>query len=279
MSKLKILLLGGRGLLGSATLKHISDAYDIYTCDRRPGGKKHLVGDVTDEAFCKAHLKAFEVIINFVGLSPLRRPSETSYREVHVWGVRNILFFMKSDARFIHISAFGSENPGESEYLASKKRAEELILSSNCSYAIIRPNLILSESSELISSLRKYKFLRLFPDIPTRVRPVMLDSVASLVASYIPNKKKVIVNVDGHRELTMGSLMSDYLASINYAPLMIPFVVVWPFFILACYLRLFGLSLEQLILLSSNPQAKDSKSEYIFRNGFDEFLKEVTDYK
>ena len=169
---MKILIIGGRGMVGKAICSKLSK-HNIHTFDRHDGPKNHIQGNILKPFDVYSACKGMDYVINLVGLSPLRKPKGISYQQAHVNGVINILEGChKHKCNLIHISALGAKKTGPTEYLRSKGRGEELIKLSGVKHTILRPSLIYSKDHELNKIVDKYSWTRMFLNIPAKIQPI-----------------------------------------------------------------------------------------------------------
>ena len=227
-------VLGGSGFLGSTILSSIqgdsagrSEDNDVYVDILKPRTLKKL--------------DSYDVVINCVGLSPLRKPS-VPYKQVHVNGVENIVSALKNQ-RLIHISAAGVHQHTQSEYLKTKLAGENIAKTYENS-CIIRPGVIVGEGSEIFRALELTRWFRIFPKIKTQIKTVPVQNVVSLVEQEMEKQTQTLVTA-ATNTTTVTALVENEVGRI----LKIPEVIWRPFFDLAVHWELAGLTQEQAILL------------------------------
>lgn len=236
---MKILVLGGRGFLGSYVTKALAH-HTVITGDMRSGGKKHRQVDITNPNDVRKAVTGVDLVINLVGLSPLK---QGPFQQVHVNGVLNILATKKP---LIQISALGADSKSEIEYLKTKGVAEELVQNSGIAHAIIRPSVLFGTGAELFSQLDR---IPIFPRLPTKVQPVYAGDVAKVIASLV-QKPNGIHELAGPTEMTMYEFAAQYRKILP-----VPFVIFKPFFWIACTLQVARLSKNQYKSLFLNNTA------------------------
>ncbi|MFT4260897.1 MAG: NAD-dependent epimerase/dehydratase family protein [Candidatus Woesearchaeota archaeon] len=252
---MKVLIIGGTGFLGNNISPLIKA--DVYTMSRSGSKKKHVKADILNLEKVKKIIPKYDVIINLTGLSPIKEPSKTSYSDVHVLGVRNILFSLNKNQRFIHVSAIGANKKSKNEYLRTKGKAEQIILSSKTNTLIIRPSMIFGEGSELFKQIKNVPF---FPNFKFQVQPVFVEDIAKIINKHLKTKKGII-EVAGPEKMTFYDFVKKYKSSKNKVCLKVPMFLFKPFFYLLTRLNLFGLSKNQWLLISKN---NISKKPYSF---------------
>lgn len=276
--RMKILLLGGRGYLGSAVSNELKK-HDIFTFDRHPGDKSHIKGSILSQNDLNKAVKGKDVVINFVGLSPLKKPISTSYLKVHVDAVKKIISACKKNnvKRVIHISALGADSYVGSEYMRTKGIAEDLLIKSKLKINILRPSLIYDCDNEFIVMLKKYSKFLGFPKIPAKMQPVYRKDVAKIISLCINGKVK-----EKKLEVTGYDILSVYLiAKKVYWKKRFPCFPV-PFFLfklglrIAIALNLSDMSKEQIVNMSiSNTSLRNESGKYMQLKRFDDWLSEV----
>lgn len=263
---MKVLVVGGRGFLGRAVCKELKDL-DVYTMDRKQGGKKHLKCPLSNYEKLKKLLPDFDVVVNLVGLSPLKEPKGTSYSEVHVRGVRNILFCLKQRQRYVHISALGANKDSEIEFLRTKGKAEFLIENSKIKHTIIRPSFIFDSGNEFFGQLDKTKYFLFFPNIPTKMQPVYRGDVAKVVRQSVLGKvKKKVLEIGGPHKMSLYNMAYAYREARGEVCLKFPYSLFKAGFWLVSRTGLQGLGKDQFkISMVNNTCKRSDLKDYVSR--------------
>lgn len=152
-----ILLLGAGGFIGSALARRLQqDGHRITGLARSAAkgaatvpGIGWVEGDLrrmTDPAAWRAPLEGMDAVVNAAGAlqSGLRDDvgkvqydaMVALYRAAKDAGVRHV----------VQVSAAGAGSPGESEFMASKARADAALASSGLGYTILRPGLVIGRN-------------------------------------------------------------------------------------------------------------------------------------
>jgi len=97
--------LGGRGFLGKAIAGKLKSKCNVYTFDRKDGPANHIKGTILNKDDLLRAFGGKDIVINLVGLTPLRKPKNTSYEDVHVSGVRNIVEACKDNNKKLSLSS------------------------------------------------------------------------------------------------------------------------------------------------------------------------------
>lgn len=198
---MKILVLGGRGFLGRSLCKALKK-YDLYTFDTAQGPKNHRTGNILILEDLISATEDIHTIINLVGLSPLRKPRKTSYQEIHVQGVDNIIEAAKHNniKKIIHISVLGADSTSNIEYLRTKAQAEQHLFHSKLPITILCPSLLWSEKSSLMNLL-KGPFV---PCIPAKFSPIHVEDVAKYIKLGVQGViKEKRLELGGPQDLTI----------------------------------------------------------------------------
>ncbi len=259
---MKVLVIGGNGFLGRQICKAIPNS---TTYGRARNSKTHIKGDILELEKLAEVIPKFDVIINCVGLSPLKQPKKDMYSQIHVLGVRNILFSLKQGQRFIQISAIGADSSSEIEYLRTKGKAEEIIKSSKSNHLIIRPSIMFGKSAEIFKLTESLPF---FPNIKAKVSPVYIGDVASIIKENL-KKREGVIEVAGNMQMTMYEFVKKYKKAKKQIIIKIPKPVYSPFLYMACKLNLFGLSMNQY---------KSINKDNVSRKRYDYKYKEYEDW-
>jgi uncharacterized protein YbjT (DUF2867 family) len=245
---MKILILGGKGFLGKTVASNLKGK--VYTFGRE--NQNDYKGDISNLEDLKKVIPRFDIIINLVGLTPIKEPKKASYSDIHITGVRNILFSLKKNQRLIHISAIGASEDSQNEYLRTKGKAEKLIISSKANALIIRPSMIFGSNSELFKSIKHVPF---FPMFKFKVQPIHDLDIAKIINKYLTNKKGII-EVAGKKEMTFYDFIKKYKKAKKQILIGIPLFVFKPFFYALTHLKLFGLSKNQWLLIKKDNISK-----------------------
>lgn len=241
---MKVLLIGGNGQLGRSLKNFLRG--DVYTFGKSNiSSDKHIVGDLLVEEEVKNAMKGFDLVVNLVGLSPLKEPKEVSYSKAHVFGVRNILFNLKKKQRFVHISALGASENSDIEYIRTKGKAESLILSSGVNAMIIRPSIIFEKGFEIFNMF-EHNFL--VPNFDMKIQPVHPKDIANLINNF----KKGVFDCCGLEVYSFYEFIKMYRGAKRKVSIKVPLWLVKPVLFIISRLNLFGFSKNQYLSLSLN---------------------------
>lgn len=179
---MKILVLGGRGFVGEKVVEKLAQDYEVTTFDPGEGGANHFRGSVTDLNDVMTAVKNVDVVINLVGVSPLRNDSKLM-EELHVKGVENIVKACEAYniKRLIHFSVVNANKDAPTTFFRTKGLGDEIVFKSKVRTTIFKPSLIFDHDNELIKLINRLAFIPFFPNIKNKVQPIYRGDVAELV--------------------------------------------------------------------------------------------------
>ena len=283
----RILVLGGRGFVGSAICSKLK-AYpktSIFTFDRHPGGKdkNHLQGDITSLSDLKRAMTGMGLVVNLVGLTPLRKPHNTTYEEVHIHGVKNVISACKAlkVKRLIHMSILGADKKSSIEFFRTRGIGEEIVLRSgikSLKTTVFRPSVIYDKENELVRMARKMAFTGIFPDIPSKIQPVYRGDIAKLYTLSIQGIiKEKRIEVGGPDIMTIFQMVRKIYHKKGYSCTPLSLSLVKPAMKLFIWLSLFGVTNDQIKGLYMNNTTNSKVAEkYIQLTKFDKWLGSVS---
>ena len=276
--KLRILILGGRGFVGRAIVKRLT-SHHVFTLDRHLGGKNHFQGSILSLPILNKSMKDMDIVINLVGLTPIRKPKNTSYQAVHVQGVKNILKACENNKikKLIHHSALGADKKSEIEYLRTKGISEELILDSPLKVNVFCPSLIIGKENELIQQATKYAFTCFFPKIPAVMQPIYRQDVASLHKLAVEGKiKERRLEIAGPDNLNIYEIVKKIHHKKGYPCIPIPLFLAKIGMYIASVFHLFGITTDQIRSLElNNTTQKNGAEKYVKLTSFTQWLNKV----
>jgi len=272
---LKVLILGGRGFIG----KHIKNNLknnEVYTFDRHEGEKNHIRGNIKNLPKLEFVFREMDIIINLIGLTPLKNIPLSTYYKIHVNGVNNIIKASKNNhiKKLIHISALGANKESDIKYLKTKGLGEELIIKSGLNTNIFCPSIILGIENELVKLIKKYAFIRLFPNIKAKVQPIIVDDVSKLVCLSLENKiKEKKIEIGGPEKISIFHLAKRIFEKKGYKCKAIPESLVNSGMKIASIVNLMGIGKDQIRNIQmDNITENNIAKKYIELMSIDEWL-------
>lgn len=219
----KILAFGGRGFVGSKVVQKLRKTCKVTTFDRSKGDKNHIQGNILRKEDVKKAVKDQDIVINFVGLTPIKQP-KNGYEALHVDAVKNIINKLAKKQIYIHISAIGADFNSDISYLKTKGLAEKYIRKHHDKHFIVRPSIIYDKTGELIPLLVKTSWLRFFPKIPLKIQPVHRNDVAKIIYLRVKGKtRKKTVEIAGLEQYTFWEFAKRVKNALGYKQVNVPF--------------------------------------------------------
>lgn len=225
----RVLVFGGSGFVGSKIMEVLrKEKFSVYSVSRSGKGKNQLSADITDEKSISSIIKKNDIVVNLVGLSPLRSPKGITYYQAHVEGVSNIISACQNkNCKVVHMSALGASVEGATEYLRTKGQGENLVLNSGLDATVICPSAIYDRGGELIDGMVKASKFRIFPSVPALMQPVYRGDIAKLflqaVRGEISDKK---VEVGGPQRMKLCEMACEIFGAMGKKCYTIPFPLV-----------------------------------------------------
>ena len=279
---LSVLILGGRGFVGSAICSKLKDYPKTYvfTFDRHPGGKKHFQGDILSLSDLNKAIDGVDVVVNLVGLTPIRKPRHTTYKKVHVEGVKNVISVCKAlkVKRLIHMSILGADKKSSIEFFRTRGAGEELVLQSGIKTTVFCPSIIYDKENELIKMLSKKAFTRMFLNIRAKIQPVYRQDIAKLYALAIQGIiKEKRIEIGGPDIMTIFQMAKKIYRKKGYSCISIPLFLVKPFMKIFIWTKLFRITNDQIKGFYINNITKSKVAEkYIQLTKFDKWLNRIS---
>jgi NADH dehydrogenase len=230
-----VLVVGGTGFVGEA----IASELDADTLGRSEEA------DVQANILLRedlGRLNDYDVVVNCVGLSPLREP-RVPYQAIHVHGLENIASVLDDERHLVHISALGASPDQPVTYLRTKGKGEKKLRDLHDNHTILRPDVIYDASSATWRDrvLRPARF-GVMPNVKKGSRPVHRNDVAQAVKHVIDEGITGSYDLYGDDTMTI----TDMVRIIGEKRVVtIPEPLWYPVFYVLCEARLFGLSRDQ----------------------------------
>ncbi len=216
---MKVVVLGARGMLGSAICREfVAQGHQVTTVARDTDGGADMAVDFRFDHTADALrpvVKGADIVVNAVGIL-LERDGNT-YQQVHVDAVGALCQACQAErvARIVHISALGVGTGLPGAYMASKLAAEAVLAAHAVDYAVIRPGLLMdaaSPSTRLFAALARLPIIAL-PGLrhagSSRLAPVALNDVARCVVRIAGNPKALrrVMELAGPQTLSYRALL------------------------------------------------------------------------
>ncbi len=241
-----VLVLGGTGFLGRFLCAELRrQGAVVLSASRRGAGD--LTVDLTASVNLTAELSEMmsgvDVVVNLVGLSPIRGYSRSEYLAVQYRGALAAAAAAAAAGvvRLVHVSALGVHRHSAAPYARSKALARRALLPPSAAPRppqVIIPELALltGHEGEIARSLRRLAGVaRAFgfaipvplPRFSTLFQPVAVEDAARRIAGLALEGKGrdtvgVTVEIVGPRVLSMSAIAAEYLEAHNVPVFYLP---------------------------------------------------------
>ncbi|MBW8320010.1 MAG: complex I NDUFA9 subunit family protein [Rhizobium sp.] len=199
-----VTVFGGSGFVGRHVVRALAKrGYRIRVAVRRPDLAFFLqpLGNVGQISFVQANLRyrasvdkavqGADHVVNCVGI--LFESGRNSFDAVQDFGARAVAEAARSvGARLTHISAIGADAKSDSDYAATKGRAEDAVRSILPDAVILRPSIIFGPEDGFFNKFAA--MAKIMPVLPlvgggkTKFQPVHVEDVAEAVARSVDGK-------------------------------------------------------------------------------------------
>lgn len=223
---MNILVTGGTGHLGRATVEHLKrDGQRVRLLARHPAEDPDVEwvhGDLSTGEGVEAAFRDMDTVIHAATNSPVARRGAfrpldfvRSPTDVDVAGTGALLQAAEAAAvaHFVHVSIVGLEHMARvSPYARVKLRAEELVRASNVPWSIVRATSFFWLFDRMLAKMARRPIMLLPADV--HVEPVDSDDFAGfLAASAVDGRRGAREDFAGPEALTMRELAEQYLAA------------------------------------------------------------------
>ena len=228
-----VTVFGGSGFVGRHVVRALAKrGYRIRVAVRRPDLAFFLqpLGNVGQISFVQANLRyrasvdkavqGADHVVNCVGI--LFESGRNSFDAVQDFGARAVAEAARSvGARLTHVSAIGADARSDSEYAATKGRAEDAVRSIVPDAVILRPSIIFGPEDGFFNKFAS--MARLMPVLPlvgggkTMFQPVHVEDVAEAVARSVDGKLTpgAVYELGGRDVMTFRECLEAMLAVIG----------------------------------------------------------------
>ncbi|WP_191621151.1 complex I NDUFA9 subunit family protein [Marinihelvus fidelis] len=220
---MRIVLVGASGFLGQNLVRSLArEGHECIVLTRDAARRKacrlvpntHLVAaDVNDAAALEARFEGSDAVVSMAGILNESLFGDSDFQRVHVDLVGSICKAAGAAGvrRILHVSAINA-GEGESQYLASKGRAEALLLNSGLDVSIYRPSVIFGPGDTFFN--RFAGLLRYAPVLPlacpeARMQPVFVGDVAAAMCRTLASHGTLgpVMELGGPRIYTLRELV------------------------------------------------------------------------
>src|SRR6478735_5900674 len=141
---MKLAVTGGTGFVGAHLLDvALAAGHSVKALTRRPQGARAGVewvsGDLADRGALEQLVGDADALIHLAGV--ITAPNSAAFELGNVAGTLSMLAAATAGGvhRFVHVSTLAAREPKLSLYGGSKRKAEDLVMSSGLDWAVVRP--------------------------------------------------------------------------------------------------------------------------------------------
>ena len=228
-----VTVFGGSGFVGRNVVRALAKrGYHIRVAVRRPDLAFFLqpLGNVGQISFVQANLRyrasvdkavqGADHVVNCVGI--LFESGRNSFDAVQDFGARAVAEAARSvGAKLTHISAIGANAKSDSDYAATKGRAEDAVRSILPDAVILRPSIVFGPEDGFFNKFAA--MTKVMPVLPlvgggkTKFQPVHVEDVAEAVARSVDGKLTpgAVYELGGRDVLTFRECLETMLEVIG----------------------------------------------------------------
>jgi NADH dehydrogenase len=226
-----ILVTGGTGFVGSATVKELLRRGQEVAVLGRDAGKirtrlgaevEARAGDVRDAATLGPAMRGIDIVINAVQFpgSPIEnRRKGYTFEEVDLKGTRNQVDAAKAAGvkRFVCISGVGAAKDAEKHWFRYKWEGEDYVQRSGLEWVILRPAWVFGPEdislNRFLGFAKRLPFVPMFGDGKQDMQPVFVDDVARVVADCAlkPEAANLVFEIGGPEVMSMNEVIQTAL--------------------------------------------------------------------
>ena len=206
---MRILLVGGTGLVGSAIYARLSgEGHECVLVSRHPAAAPdahHITLDVarTTVSQWKSILVGVDAVINAAGAL-----QGQDMQGVHVAGSAALYTACESAGvrRVILFSAIGIDRDARSEFSRTKREGEAALMARDLDWVVLRPSVVVGRpaygGSALLRGLASLPLLPVMPDTAA-IQPVHLDDVVETVLFFLQPgaPSRIALDLAGPRQM------------------------------------------------------------------------------
>jgi uncharacterized protein YbjT (DUF2867 family) len=208
---MKIAVIGGTGLIGSAIVAHLrSRGHSVLSLSRSASSTdsraiKVDLSQATSPSYWLPHLSGVEAVVNCAGV--LQNSPGESTSMVHHQGVANLFAACEQlqIRRVIHFSAIGVDRETPSAFSQTKLSGDLALMERDLDWIVLRPSVVIGRSAYGASALiRGLAALPLVPVMPGSgpLQIVLLEDVIRTVEFFLDPAsptRKIVELVGPHR--------------------------------------------------------------------------------
>jgi uncharacterized protein YbjT (DUF2867 family) len=223
---MKIAVIGGTGLIGSAIVAHLScRGHAVVSMSRsaRPVANKVDLSRATSPSYWLPRLDGMEAVVNCAGV--LQDSPKDSTSMVHHYGVANLFLACEQLAirRVIHFSAIGVDRETPSAFSKTKLSGDEALMQRDLDWIILRPSVVIGRpaygASALMRGLSALPVVLVTPNTgPLQI--VLLEDVVRTVEHFLDAgaPARIIVELVGPHKYSFSEVVSLFRSWNRWPP-------------------------------------------------------------
>ena len=236
----KIVILGGTGFIGSelaVKMSKLSQTVVVLTRNIETNKDLKLIPNIElvacnihDERSLRENFKNTDVVVNAVGI--LNEFGDNSFKLLHYLLIKKISAAMRVNKvnRLLHISSLNADIRAKSEYLRTKGKAEDYLLSETkdfCNVTIFRPSIVFGNNDSFFNKFATIlRFSLVFPLAchNSKFMPVYIGDFTDFIISTVSstNTYNTKINVTGPKEYTFREIIETTLRILKIKRIVIP---------------------------------------------------------
>ena len=224
---MRILLVGGTGLIGSAIHARLSaEGHECVVVSRHPTAAPdthHITLDMTrttDPSQWKGILAGVDAVINAAGAL-----QGQDMQGVHVTGSAALYAACENAGvrRVILFSAIGTDRDARSDFSRTKQQGEAALRARNLEWVVLRPSVVVGRpaygGSALLRGLASLPVLLEMPDTAA-IQPVDLDDVVETVLFFLqPDApSRIALDLAGPRQMAFSDAVAMFRRWLRWRP-------------------------------------------------------------
>jgi uncharacterized protein YbjT (DUF2867 family) len=226
---MKIAVIGGTGLIGSAIVAHLLARGHLVVSMSRSADtsnsefKRVDISKATSPSYWLPHLNGIDAVVNCAGVLQDSRNDSTSM--VHHYGIANLFVACEQlkIRRFIHFSAIGVDRETPSAFSETKLHGDKALMESGLDWVILRPSVVIGRpaygASALLRGLAALPVTWVMPNTG-QLQIVLLEDVVRTVAYFLdpgaPSRR--IVELVGPQQHSFTEVVSLFRGWYRWPP-------------------------------------------------------------
>src|SRR3954463_16607738 len=222
---MKIALIGGTGLIGSAIVAHLSSrGHTVISMSRSADPANRVdISAATTPSYWLPHLDGMDAVVNCAGV--LQDSPTDSTSMVHHHGIANLFAACEQlqIRRVIHFSAIGVDRETPSAFSRTKLAGDKALMERDLDWVILRPSVVFGRAAFGASALmRGLAALPVVPVMPNthELQIVLLEDVVRAVEYFLrpDSPARRIVELVGPDRYSFNEIISQIRRWYRWPP-------------------------------------------------------------